>query len=47
MRNVNYLKLNPKADGKIDDIDRTLMVSHVDVMPSKERNHYQDLIKRK
>ena len=46
MNGVNPLKLNPKASDKHDDIDRTLKVSHIEQMPTKEKNYYQDLLRK-
>lgn len=46
MKNVNPLKLNPKSTHKHDDIYRTLKVSHVDQMPTKENNYYQELLRK-
>ncbi len=42
----NPLKMNPRASHKPDDIDRTLKVSHVEEMPTKANNYYQDLLKK-
>ena len=42
----NPLKMNPRASHKLDDIDRTLKISHVEEMPTKANNYYLDLIKK-
>ena len=42
----NPLKMNPRASHKEDDIERTLKVSHVEEMPTKKNNYYQDLLKK-
>jgi len=42
----NPLIMNPRASHKQDDIDRTLKVSHVEEMPTKANNYYQDLLKK-
>jgi hypothetical protein len=42
----NPLKMNPRASHKPDDIERTLKVSHVEEMPTKSNNYYQDLLKK-
>ena len=46
MKGLNHLALNPKAQDKSDDIERTLKFSHVETMPTSSKNYYQDLLKR-
>lgn len=45
MQGVNPLRA-PKAPDRGDDIERTLKVSHVDQMPTKENNYYQALLRK-
>ena len=42
----NTLKMNPRSNDKQDDIERTMKVSHVEEMPTKAKNYYQDLLKK-
>ena len=46
MAGMNPLKMQPKSTDKVDDIDRTLKVSHIERMPTKENNYYQELLKK-
>jgi hypothetical protein len=32
--------MNPKATDKRDDIERTMKMSHVEEMPTKDNNYY-------
>lgn len=46
MSGMNPLKMQPKSNDKVDDIERTLKVSHIEQMPTKENNYYQELLKK-
>ena len=46
MSGKNTSMIFPKQINKEDDIDRTLRVSHVEEMPTKYNNYYQDLLRK-
>ena len=46
MSGKNTHMIFPKQFNKEDDIDRTLRVSHVEEMPTKYNNYYQDLLRK-
>lgn len=46
MTGKNTHMIFPKQNNKDDDIERTLRVSHVEEMPTKYNNYYQDLLRK-
>lgn len=46
MGGKNTSLMFPKGVDKEDDIERTLRVSHIEEMPTKYNNYYQDLLRK-